>query len=130
MTFTLPGLGELAPVEGAPDGVSCWTTTIHGTTVAVLVEEPSTVEELDPAFIEAVLADREHLLAIARAAVAEAYGPAVAKSAAEPEFTFHTGQDWVVRFAECAEPGYDELGVLVVFEGHEVTEVDDLADED
>jgi hypothetical protein len=130
MTFTLPGLGELTPVDGAPDGVTCWTTTVHDVTVAVLVEEPSTVDDLDPAFIESVLADRDHLLAIARTAIAEAYGPAVAKSAEEPEFTFHTGRDWVVRFAECAEPGYTELGVLVVFEGHEVTEVDDLADQD
>ncbi|HEX6342546.1 hypothetical protein [Umezawaea sp.] len=128
MTFSLPGLGELAPVDGAPDGVTCWTTTSGGETVAVLVEEPSTVDDLDPAFITGVLADRERLLAVARAAVADALGAAVAESADEPEFTFHTGQDWVLRFAECAEPGLTELGVLVVFEGHEVTEVDDLAE--
>ncbi len=130
MTFSLPGLGELAPVDGAPDGVTCWTTTSDGATVAVLVEEPSTVDDLDPAFIVSVLADREGLLATARAAVADALGAAVAESADGPEFTFHTGRDWVLRFAECAEPGLTELGVLVVFDGHDVTEVDDLADAD
>ena len=130
MTFTLPGLGELTPVDHAPDGVTCWTTTNGGAVVAVLVEEPSTVDDLDPAFITDVLADRDRLLATARAAVADALGAAVAESADDPEFTFHTGQDWVVRFAECAEPSVSELGVMVVFEGHEVTEVDDLADAD
>jgi len=130
MTLSLPGLGELAPIEGAPDGVRCWTTTSGGSAVAVLVEEPSTVDDLDTGFIESVLDDRVALLEIAREAVTSALGAEVASAVSDPEFTFHTGRDWVLRFAECAAPGVSELGVLVVFEGREVTEVDDLADED
>ncbi|MET1074207.1 MAG: hypothetical protein ABWY11_16285 [Umezawaea sp.] len=129
MTLSLPGLGELAPVDGAPDGVECWTTTTSdGAVVAVLVEEPSTVDDLDPAFIASVLADRETLVATARAAVAEALGAAAAESVEDPEFTFHTGRDWVIRFTECGVAELGELGVLVVFEGDSVVEVDDLAD--
>ncbi|WNV86101.1 hypothetical protein [Umezawaea sp. Da 62-37] len=123
MTLSLPGLGELAPVDGAPDGVECWTTTSGGAVVAVLVEEPSTVDDLDPGFIVSVLDDRETLVARARAAVADALG--AAESVEDPEFTFHAGRDWVIRFTGCAN---SELGVLVVFEGDSVVEVDDLAD--
>ncbi|WP_367128580.1 hypothetical protein [Saccharothrix sp. HUAS TT1] len=133
MTITIPGFGELTPVHHAPEGVACWNATAAGTSVSVLVEEPATTADLDLAFIGSVLADRDRLLATAHEAVADhlrdhpGYGP---DAVAEPEFTFHPGRDWLVRFAECRVPGFTELGLVVVFNDVDVVGVDDLADVD
>lgn len=133
MTITIPGFGELAPVDHTPDGVACWNASAAGTSVSVLVEQPATTDDLDLPFIGSVLRDRERLLDTAHRAVADhlrdrpGYGP---DAVAEPEFTFHPGRDWLVRFAECSVPGLTELGVVVVFSGTDVVGVDDLADVD
>jgi hypothetical protein len=133
VTITIPGFGELSPVDDTPYGVLCWNTTAAGTAVSVLVEEPATTADLDLAFIGSVLDDRERLLATAREAVDDhlrerpGYGP---DAVADPEFTFHPGRDWLVRFAECRVPGLTELGVVVVFNDKDVVGVDDLADID
>ncbi|MFD1151718.1 hypothetical protein [Saccharothrix hoggarensis] len=131
MTITIPGFGELTPVDHTPEGVACWNSTHAGTSVSVLVEDPASPDDLDLPFIGSVLGDRERLLAVAHSAVAEhlrerpGYGP---DAVAEPEFTFHPGRDWLVRFAECRVPGLTELGVVVVFNGGDVVGVDDMAD--
>jgi hypothetical protein len=131
VTITIPGFGDLAPLDHAPEGVACWNTTTAGMSVSVLVEDPATVDDLDLPFIGSVLGDREHLLATAHRAVADHlrdhpdYGP---DAVADPEFTFHPGRDWLVRFAECRVQGLTELGVVVVFKGTDVVGVDDLAD--
>lgn len=133
MTITIPGFGELTPVDHVPDGVACWNATVADTAVSVLVEEPATTADLDLAFIGSVLHDRERLLAVAHEAAADhlrehpGYGP---DAVADPEFTFHPGRDWLVRFAEVRVPGFTELGVVVVFHGEDVVGVDDLADVD
>ncbi|MFI9011121.1 hypothetical protein ACIGNX_28190 [Actinosynnema sp. NPDC053489] len=131
MTITIPGLGELLPVAHTPEGVACWNSTAAGPSVSVLVEEPATTADLDLPFIASVVRDRERLLAAAREAVADflrdrpGYGP---DAVSDPEFTFHPGRDWLVRFAECTVPGLTELGVVVVFHDGDVVAVDDLAD--
>ncbi|WP_447007779.1 hypothetical protein ACRAKI_15480 [Saccharothrix isguenensis] len=131
MTITIPGFGELTPVDHTPEGVACWNATAAGTSVSVLVEEPASTDDLDLAFIGSVLDERERLLKTAREAVDEhlrdrpGYGP---DAVAEPEFTFHPGRDWLVRFAECSVPGLGELGVVVVFNGADVVGVDELTD--
>lgn len=133
MTITIPGFGELTPVEHVPDGVACWNATVADTAVSVLVEHPATTADLDLAFIGSVLHDRARLLAVAHEAAADhlrehpGYGP---DAVAEPEFTFHPGRDWLVRFAEVRVPGFTELGVVVVFHDEDVVGVDDLADVD
>lgn len=131
MTITIPGFGELTPVDHTPEGVACWNATAAGTSVSVLVEEPATADDLDLAFIGSVLDERERLLKTAHEAVDEhlrdrpGYGP---DAVAEPEFTFHPGRDWLVRFAECSVAGLGELGVVVVFNGVDVVGVDELTD--
>ncbi|PSL51754.1 hypothetical protein B0I31_11867 [Saccharothrix carnea] len=133
MTITIPGFGELTPVDHVPEGVACWNATAAGASVSVLVEEPATTDDLDLPFIGSVLRDRDRLLATAHQAVAghlrdrPGYGP---DAVSGPEFTFHPGRDWLVRFAECRVPGFTELGVVVVFHGADVVGVDDLADVD
>jgi hypothetical protein len=133
VTIAIPGFGELTPVDHTPEGVACWNTTAAGTSVSVLVEEPATTADLDLPFIGSVLGDRQRLLATAHEAVADhlrdhpGYEP---DAVAEPEFTFHPGRDWLVRFAECRVPGFTELGLVVVFNGGDVVGVDDLADVD
>lgn len=133
MTITIPGFGELAPVDHTPDGVACWNATDAGMSVSVLVEQPATTADLDLPFIGSVLHDRERLLAVAHGAVADhlrghpGYGP---DAVADPEFTFHPGRDWLVRFADVRVPGFTELGLVVVFHGADVVGVDDLADVD
>ncbi|MFJ6673936.1 hypothetical protein ACIQMJ_22740 [Actinosynnema sp. NPDC091369] len=133
MTITIPGFGELTPVDHVPDGVACWNATVADTAVSVLVEQPAGTADLDLAFIGSVLADRERLLVVAHEAAADhlrghpGYGP---DAVADPEFTFHPGRDWLVRFAEVRVPGFTELGVVVVFHGEDVVGVDDLADVD
>jgi hypothetical protein len=131
VTIIVPGFGELTPVHHTPEGVACWNATAAGTSVSVLVEEPATTGDLDLPFIGSVLRDRDRLLETAREAVAEhlrerpGFGPDVVS---DPEFTFHPGRDWLVRFAECRMPGLDELGIVVVFNGADVVGVDDMAD--
>ncbi|ONI84713.1 hypothetical protein ALI22I_29820 [Saccharothrix sp. ALI-22-I] len=133
MTITIPGFGELPPVDHTPDGVACWNTTAAGTSVSVLVEDPATTDDLDLPFIGSVLEDRERLLITAQLAVADhlrEHPDYEAGAVADPEFTFHPGRDWLVRFAECRVPGFTELGIVVVFNGADVVGVDDLADVD
>ncbi|WP_158845839.1 hypothetical protein [Saccharothrix deserti] len=133
MTIIIPGFGELTPVDHTPEGVACWNTTAAGTSVSVLVEDPATRDDLDLLFIGSVLEDRERLLTSAHQAVADhlrehpGYGP---DAVGDPEFTFHPGRDWLVRFADCRVPGLTELGIVVVFNGADVVGVDDLADVD
>jgi hypothetical protein len=131
VTITIPGFGELELLDHAPEGVACWNTSVDGTSVSVLAEEPATAHDLDLPFIGSVLRDRDRLLATARDAVADhlrdhpGYEP---DAVADPEFTFHPGRDWLVRFAECRVPGFTELGLVVVFNGVDVVGVDDLTD--
>ncbi|MGM1065433.1 hypothetical protein [Saccharothrix sp. Mg75] len=134
MTITIPGVGDLPPVvDHVPAGLSCWSTVDADTPISVIVEEPATVEDLDLPFIGGVLADRARFEALAHAAVDDALRDRPGFSAdavAEPEFTFHPGRDWLIRFTHVAVRGLDELGVMVLFRGEEVVEVDDLADAD
>lgn len=125
--LTVPGVGDLAPVEGTPDGVSCWSADEAGFAVNVVVEEPATTDDLDLAFIASVVADREELLAVAAGAAAD-FLDSPREGFRAPELTFYPGREWLVRFAECAAPGLTELGVAVLFDDRAVVEVDDLAD--
>ncbi|MDU0293578.1 hypothetical protein [Saccharothrix longispora] len=132
MTITIPGVGDLPPVvDHVPAGLSCWGTVDGETPISVIVEAPATADDLDLPFIAGVLAARDRLEATARAAVDDAFRDRPGFSpdgVADPGFTFHPGRDWLIRFADVAAPGLDELGVMVVFRGEEVIGVDDLAD--
>lgn len=119
---------DLTPFPDAPEGLVCWSGVLRGSPdvrVNVLLDRRSG-EELDPVFIDGVCADQERLLAVAARAAGLDEGVDVARW--DPEITFRGGRNWEVRFAEA--PGPTELGLLVVFDGELVAEIDDLAEWD
>lgn len=117
----------------APQGVECWTGVVdvaEGIAVSIVVETPATTAELDVTFIATVLNALPMYLSRAAAAVSEALGNMQGyNSPADwgPEVTFFAGREWTVRFADIPEPGLEELGVMVFFNGYGVTAVSDLS---
>jgi hypothetical protein len=112
---------DLEEMPGAPEGVVCWTGTMAGpwpVPVNVLLQDHQPPASLDAAFIDRICAAPGRFLRIA-ADAADLDGDVLGWA---PAITFRAGQAWDVRFTEA--PG--ELGVLVVFEGERVTEIDDL----
>ncbi|BCY08357.1 hypothetical protein [Actinoplanes sp. L3-i22] len=113
-------------VPDAPDGILCWSGRLgdeSGVPVNVILDdEPMTA--IDVAFIDRICADADRLLAVAAGAAGLTGDP----GHWDPEMTFRSGENWEVRFTEAPAP--TELGLLVVFAGDRVTEIDDLADWD
>lgn len=113
-------------VPEAPAGVVCWTGRLAGESgvpVNVILDGES-MADLDVAFADLICADAERFLTIAAATAGLTGDPA----RWDPEMTFRSGQSWEVRFTEAPAP--TELGLLVIFTGAQVTEIDDLADWD
>ncbi|WP_306215233.1 hypothetical protein [Actinoplanes sp. RD1] len=115
----------LALMPDAPDGVTCWAGQLRDDPdLRVMVLLEGQADALDTGFVDRICADREtHLAAASQAA---GLGGEVRRW--DPAVTFRGGRSWEVRFTEA--PGPTELGLLVVFDGERIVEVDDLSDWD
>ncbi|MEH1014367.1 hypothetical protein V6U90_14800 [Micromonospora sp. CPCC 206060] len=122
----LVGVEGLAPADDAPPGVVCWSGWLrkHPRIPVYVLLDGEPAASLEPDFIDAVCRDADRLLELA----AEAAGLEAPAARWDPDLTFRAGRAWEVRFAEAPRP--TELGIMVVFDGEIVTEVDDLAEWD
>lgn len=118
--------GGFVPFDGeAPEGVHCWTGTLRDGSCGVTIlldHEPAS--DLDLEFVDGICADAAGWIARAE----QAAGLEARPEGWLPEFSFRTHRVWHLHLADA--PGPTELGVMVLFEGETVIEVDDLAEAD
>ncbi|MFG3527684.1 hypothetical protein ACGF8B_13185 [Streptomyces sp. NPDC047917] len=128
----VPKVGTFVEVP-APEQCRCWTINGYRPTGA---DESLTVSlmvasgELPPDFyfVARILRRWAELGVVARGTVMDRFAWPAHTALGGPELTFGGGRRWTLRFAECDASGLSELGVLVEFNGTEVTGIDALTD--
>jgi hypothetical protein len=128
----VPKVGTFVEVP-APEQYRCWTISGYrppeadeSLTASLMVASG----ELPPDFyfVARTLRRWAEFGALARDTAVDRLALPADTALGGPELTFGSGRRWTLRFADCDASGLTELGVLVEFNGTEVTGIDNLTD--